>query len=164
MATFARSPVRASAWGVLLGLAFGAASDAQQARTPPWKVHLETAGGWTHPKGIVVDSSGQAVTLEARGDLSMPRCSQLSATTLTRAAANVTWLSENLMKGETQWSGHCMDDLQVDLHLRIGDRYFRLRYPLGPTCRNADDEPPAALRDLVDDLLKIRSESSTLCK
>lgn len=132
------------------------------AQAPTWKVQLEMMSGWTDPTGIVVDSSGYAVTFEALRTLSMPRCAKLDSAELARAAKHVAWLLKNLKPGEGQWDGHCADDPRVHIFIQSAEQSLALRYPSEQSCR--DVEPPRALRELGDQLLALRAKPLERCR
>jgi hypothetical protein len=133
------------------------------AQVPAWKLHLETSGTWKGATGIVVDSTGYAVTLESKGDLAMPRCIRLDEAALARASERVSWLGENIKEGASSWGASCNDDIRVNVYLQNGERAQLLRYPLQQSCRDPQNEPPLALQQLVEELLELREKASERC-
>lgn len=140
-------------------LAVGASASPQ---APTWKVQLETMSGSVDPTGIVVDSTGYTVTLVPARGLDMPRCAQLDDAQRAQLSRNVSWLMKHLKVGDAEWYGHCKDDPQVKVFIQGDERALPLRYPLDANCR--DVEPPAPLRQLVQQLLEVRAQALNRCQ
>lgn len=141
----------------LLGMGASASPQA-----PTWKVQLETTSGWVDSGGIVVDSTGYAVTLVPARDLDMPRCAQLDEAQRAQLSRNVTWLMKHIKAGDAEWNGQCKDDPRVKVFIQGGEKALPLRYPLDANCR--DVEPPAPLRELVEQLLAVRAQAIEHCQ
>ena len=127
----------------------------EAAQLPQWSVRMEAVSDWWGSRELAVDSNGKVVARASGLGGAMRQCSTLDRAVLARIGERVDWLTKNT-QNDGQWSGGCLDGMQVSLRLRSGEREIMLGYP---SCGVSDVEVPTALRQLAGELREIRGWS-----